>query len=120
MSILSIYIIFYLIINLCHLIISIQIVTNIQKQCYEEAIVLLSGSKENMDVSNPRIFGVNIPYNQARVLWPDTSGLHNMSIQGINSSTDKFTMMIHDTTSSIQKKSVVSKIWIWINKLIFN
>ncbi|KMQ96180.1 activating signal cointegrator 1 complex subunit 3 [Lasius niger] len=86
-----------------------QKVTNIQKQCYEEAIALLSGSKENMDASNPRIFGVNIPYNQARVLWPDTSGLHNMSTQGINSSTDKFTMMIHDTTSSIQKKSVFDK-----------
>lgn len=92
----------------------IQIVTNIQKQCYEEVITLLSESKENMDACNPRIFGANIPYNQAKVLWPDTSGLHNMSTQGINSSTDKFTMMIHDTTSSIQKKSTVSKILIWI------
>lgn len=76
---------------------------------------MLSESKENMDASNMRVFGTNIPYNQAKVVWPNTSGLHNMSVQEINSSTDKFTMMIHDTTSSIQKKSVVSKIWIWIN-----
>lgn len=63
-----------------------------------------------MDASNMHVFGKNIPYNQARVVWPNTSGLHNMSTQGINSSTDKFTMMIHGTTSSVQKKSVVSKI----------
>ncbi|XP_072748400.1 activating signal cointegrator 1 complex subunit 3 [Anoplolepis gracilipes] len=86
-----------------------QIITKIQEQCYEEVIVLLIESKENMDISNPRTFGVNIPYNQARVVWPNTNGLHNMSTQGINSSTDKFTMMIHDTTSSIQKKSAFDK-----------
>lgn len=71
---------------------------------------MLSESKENMNASNTDVFDRNIPYNRARVVWPNTNGLHNMSTQGINSSTDKFTMMIHDTTSSIQKKSVVSKI----------
>lgn len=85
-----------------------QIITKIQKQCYEEAITLLSESKENMNASNPR-FGINIPYNQARVVWPNTNGLRNMSTQGINPSTDNFTMMIHDTTSPIQKKSVFDK-----------
>lgn len=87
----------------------IQIVKEIQEQFYEEAIQLLSESKENTDADIPdrHIFGT-IPYSQARVVWPVTDRLHNMSTGGTNSSTDKFTMMIHETKSSVQKKSLVS------------
>ncbi|EZA54919.1 Activating signal cointegrator 1 complex subunit [Ooceraea biroi] len=87
-----------------------NIVQEIKANCYDEAIELLSESKENVDVdaSSFHGFGANIPYNQAKVVWPDTTGLHNMS-EGTNSSTDKFTMMIHETKPSVQKKSIFDK-----------
>lgn len=101
---------------------STQIITKIQKNFYEEVTQLLSDFKENStdaDISNGYVFGTNIPYNQARVVWPDTDKLHNMSPEGTNSSTDKFTMMIHETKPSVQKKSVVSIHWMCVNgKLI--
>lgn len=69
---------------------------------------LLSKSKENGDAeaSSLHVFDVDIPYNPARVVWPDTTKLH-MSREGINLSTDNFTMKLHGTESSLQKKSVV-------------
>lgn len=76
-------------------------------ECHKEAIELLSESKENADAPGLQIFGTDIPYNQARVIWPDTVELHDMS-KKTNSNTDRFTMMIHETKPLIQKKSVVS------------
>lgn len=76
-------------------------------ECHEEAIELLSESKENANAPDSQIFGSDIPYCRARAIWPDTVELHNMSLEKTNS-TDKFTMMIHETKPSILKKSVVS------------
>jgi len=59
----------------------------------------------NINTYSFHSFGASIPYNQAKVIWPDTTGLHNMSIEGTNLSTDKFTM-IHETKSLIQKSTV--------------
>lgn len=69
---------------------------------------MLSESKENANTPKSQIFGTDIPYNQARTVWPDTVELHNMSTGKANSNTDKFTMMIHETKPLTQKKSVVS------------
>jgi len=69
-----------------------------------------------MDVDSFHSFGTSIPYNQAKVIWPDTTGLHNMSTETTNSSTDKFTM-IHETKSLIQK-SIVSIDYIYIFKMV--
>lgn len=77
-------------------------------ECHKEAIELLSESKENANAPVSQIFGADIPYNQARAIWPDTVELHDMSTKQIHSNTDRFTMMIHETKPLIQKKSVVS------------
>ncbi|XP_011865347.1 PREDICTED: activating signal cointegrator 1 complex subunit 3 [Vollenhovia emeryi] len=84
-----------------------QIVTKIQKECYEEAVELLSESKENAPDS--RVFGADIPYNRARAIWPDTFLLHNMVTGKTSLSTDNFTMAIHATKPLVQKKSVFDK-----------
>ncbi|XP_036144237.1 activating signal cointegrator 1 complex subunit 3 isoform X2 [Monomorium pharaonis] len=81
-----------------------QIVIEIQKECYEEAIELLSECKENANAPDLQIFDPDIYYNSARTVWPNTSDLHNMSTEKTNSNTDKFTMMICETKPS-QKKS---------------
>lgn len=86
-----------------------QIVTKIQMECHKEAIELLSESKENANAPVSQIFGADIPYNQARAIWPDTVELHDMSTKQIHSNTDRFTMMIHETKPLIQKKSVFDK-----------
>jgi len=77
-------------------------------ECYEEAIKLLSESKANASTSDSQTFGTDITYVPARVIWPDTIKLHNMSTEKTNSNTDKFTMIIHETKPSTQKKSIVS------------
>jgi len=76
------------------------VVSRIQLECHEEVMELLSES----NTADSQIFGTDIPYNPARVVWPDTVKLHNMSTEKTN--TDKFTMMIHETKPSTQKKSV--------------
>ncbi|XP_011704031.1 PREDICTED: activating signal cointegrator 1 complex subunit 3 isoform X2 [Wasmannia auropunctata] len=86
-----------------------RIVNAIQEECCEEAIELLSESKANANALASQTFGADIPYNHARVIWPDTVRLHNMSADKINSNTDKFTMMIHEMKPSTQKKSVFDK-----------
>lgn len=90
-----------------------QIIAEVRTKCYDEVIELLHESKENMSIDAPgfRGFGANIPYKQAKVVWPDTTRLHNMSTEGINSSTDKFAKMIHEmkpSLSLVEKKSIVS------------
>ncbi|KYQ56449.1 Activating signal cointegrator 1 complex subunit 3 [Trachymyrmex zeteki] len=84
-----------------------QVVNEIQIECHEEAMKLLSES--NANTADLQIFGTDIPYNPARVVWPDTIKLHNMSTEKTNSNTDKFTMMIHETKPSTQKKSIFDK-----------
>lgn len=76
-------------------------------KCHEEVIELLSEFKENANAPDSQIFGADIPYNRARVVWPDTVELHNMSTENTNSNTDKFTM-IHETKPLTRKKSTVS------------
>lgn len=93
--------------------INTQVVKDIKRYCGEEArkLLLLLDGKENIDTngSNSSMFGINIPYNEARVVWPDTNGLHKMSEEKINSNTDRFTMMIHETKPQQNaRKSVVS------------
>jgi len=77
-------------------------------ECYEETIELLSESKANASTSDSQTFGTDITYIPARVIWPDTVKLHNMSTEKTNSNTDKFTMILHETKPLTQKKSVVS------------
>ncbi|KYM94799.1 Activating signal cointegrator 1 complex subunit 3 [Cyphomyrmex costatus] len=84
-----------------------QVVNEIQIECYEETMKLLS--ELNTNTPDSQIFGANIPYNPARVVWPDTVKLHNMSIKKTNSNTDKFTMMIHETKPLTQTVSIFDK-----------
>ncbi|XP_014472478.1 PREDICTED: activating signal cointegrator 1 complex subunit 3 [Dinoponera quadriceps] len=88
-----------------------ELVAEIRSNYYDEIIQLLSETKENADAETPSLhgFGADIPYNPTRVVWPDTSILHNMSTEGINSTTDKFTMKLYGAGSSVQKKSVFDK-----------
>ncbi|XP_071560788.1 activating signal cointegrator 1 complex subunit 3 [Temnothorax nylanderi] len=83
-----------------------RVITKIQMECREEAIALLSESKENANAPDfSQIFGTDIPYNRARAMWPDTVQLHNMSTEKTSSNTDKFTMMIHETKPLIEKRA---------------
>ncbi|XP_025995580.2 activating signal cointegrator 1 complex subunit 3 isoform X2 [Solenopsis invicta] len=81
------------------------IITKIRKECYDEAVELLSESKENANVPNSQIFGANIHYNSARTVWPDTVKLHDMSTEKINSNADKFTTMVYETKPLTQKSA---------------
>ena len=75
--------------------------------------------ESNANTADSQIFGTDIPYNPARVVWPDTVKLHNMSTEKTNSNTDKFTMMIHETKPSTQKKSIVSICLMFEQKINF-
>ncbi|XP_032669372.1 activating signal cointegrator 1 complex subunit 3 isoform X2 [Odontomachus brunneus] len=88
-----------------------EIITEIRVEHYDEVMELLSETKENEDAeaAGLHVFGADIPYNPARAVWPDTTKLHSMSREGINLSTDKFTMKLHGTESLSQKKSVFEK-----------
>ncbi|XP_020291198.1 activating signal cointegrator 1 complex subunit 3 isoform X2 [Pseudomyrmex gracilis] len=90
-----------------------KVVQDIQRFCGEEArkLLLSLDGKENMDtnVSNSSMFGTTIPYNEARVVWPDTNGLHKMSEEKINSNTDRFTMIHETKPPQNAQKSVFDK-----------